>query len=166
MMRFTKSLLVVGAAMVLAVAAMGQGMGGPGGGPGRPGGPGRMGAGGPGGRMGDMNQEILSKLNLNASQKAKIKALDEKTMKSFQAMRKDFKPGQRPDPKAFEKMRTHMTKMRADYDASLKKILTAPQFKKYEALRKAKMDEMRKMFGGMRGGPGGPGMGGPGGPRR
>jgi len=158
MKKITTLLIAIGAVMALATASIAQGPG-PGGPPGGPGGPG--GGGRRGGGMMRMNEEVLSKMNLTASQKAKLKVLQ----KSFQADMKAFrdkmglKPGTRPSPDQRQAMMSGMMKMGKDFHDSLAKILKPDQMKAFD---KAIADARAKMFQG--GGGWGRGPGGPGGP--
>lgn len=127
--------IVIAFAAVLAVA---QGPGGrPGGGPG----------GGRGMRM-DPKQMVAGmtkELNLSAAQQKKV-------LDMFEARRADMEKarkagGARPSRDQFQKMR-------AEFDAKMKKILTKDQAAKWDKIQA----ERRKQFGGgRRGGPGGPG---------
>lgn len=135
MKRFLSSFIVLGAAMVLASTAFGQAAG--------PRGGGRWFGQGPGNRAEmrkrtlEIRNGILAQLGLNAGQKAKIKALDAKTDKSFKDL---IKPGEKPTPETRDKLRAIMKSQRDE----MEKILTPAQWKKYRELMKAKREEMRK----------------------
>lgn len=121
-----------------------------------PGGKGQVGGGVR--RMGQFQQKVLDQLNLNANQKSQIKALNDKRMAEMKARRDKMQAnGQQVDR---EKMRAEMKKNQDAYQASLKKILTAQQFAKYEQLMKAEMEKMRKQGGGQPGAGGKAGKGG------
>jgi len=121
------------------------------------GGPGGM-RGGPGGGMRMDPKARLEKmtkdLGLNPSQVSKVKVLMDKMMEAGKKLR--------AAPGDFKSKGPQMKKMRDDYDASLKKVLTPAQFAKFEKMRKDRMSRMGGP-GGMRGGPGSPK--GPGGPK-
>ena len=144
------SILAIGlAAAGLVVSASAQGPGGPGG------------RGGPGGfhrpKPGQMETDLLAKLDLNHAQKVKAKLLTDGLAKKEEAMFAQRSPG--GDRSA---MREKMKALRDDYNAHLSKILTKGQMDKYTKMR----DEMRaKMRASMGGGRGRGGPGGPGGPR-
>jgi hypothetical protein len=103
-----------------------------------------------------MENELLSKLDLNHAQKVKSKALVDDFAKKVEVMRASAPKG--GDRRAmFGKMKG----LRDDFDAHLSKILTKGQMDKYSKMRDDMRAKMRAQFGGGRGGPGGPG--GPGG---
>jgi Spy/CpxP family protein refolding chaperone len=89
------------------------------------------------GQMGKMQQEIMAKLNLTNDQKAKIKDLGEKRMAEMKKLRESGKQVDRAQMKA----------MRDKNEADLKAILTAEQYKKYEALMKEMREKMMKERG-------------------
>lgn len=163
MKKFVVALGILSATLGLSVAAFAQGAGPRGGaprGPGGPGGFGQRGPGGPGGpggmmeRRKKMQEEMFAKLGLNAAQKKKVKALDDKLM----AHMKDVFTKAGGDR---SKVREEMMNSRKAYDKDLKGVLTPAQWKKLEDMRK----EMRAKMGRGPGGPGGfRGPGGPGGP--
>jgi LTXXQ motif family protein len=170
---------IVGA---LSVSAFAQGAG-PAGQKGGKGTQGAAGKGGPGGgmrRMGDMDGEILAKLNLTDAQKGAIKKLKETMKTKMEALMKSAAP--KPGGKAGEKgkggpaaggpgggrmqmspeLRAKFGAIRDDYQAGLKKTLTPKQFTDYEKEVKAMRDKMRQQFGNRGPGAGGPAAGGKG----
>ncbi|HLO99006.1 MAG TPA: hypothetical protein VK171_10465, partial [Fimbriimonas sp.] len=162
---------IVGA---LSVSAFAQGAGPAGQKGGAKGGPAQ---GGPGGggmrRMGDMDGEILAKLNLTDAQKSAIKKLKESMKTKMEALMKSAAP--KGDGKADKnkggpaaggpgarrmqmspELRQKFTAIRDDYQAGLKKTLTPKQFGEYEKAVKEMREKMRQQFGNR-----GPGAGGP-----
>lgn len=140
----------IAGAMVTSVFAQGTGAGPKGGqggvNSGKPGQQGRPGGMRMGGRR--FQDEVFAKLNLNADQKAKIKALQDKFRKEMEAMRSKGTAGGPPSQADRDKM---MAKFKAHNDA-LMKILTPAQKTKFEQL----MKEMREKARSQRGGPGAP----------
>lgn len=154
MKKFTKLAIVTlfGMATIFAVAQNagprnGQGKPGAPGGQGKEGRPGGPGGGGRG--MMGPNSPMMKDLKLTAAQKTQIEALGKKMQEKMKAMR-DANKGGAGKP---EDMRAKMQAFRTDYEAGLKKILTADQWKMYQA----KMAEMRKNRPAGPGGPGAPG---------
>lgn len=146
MKKIVISSLVAGAVFALAACSFGQAAGPKGGvktspGQQKPGQNQRRGA--------RMDQQILAKLNLTAAQKKQVAAL----AKTMQAKQKALREKMQNSTDR-TKMRSEMMAMRKSYGDSLKKILTAAQWTKYEALRKEMMEKMRKEFGNRR--PGSP----------
>ena len=152
---------------VMSVSAFAQGAG-PGGAVGGAAGAkqGAHGAKGGGGmRRGNMDAEVLAKLNLTDGQKAKVKALKEATQKKMQELMKSMGgpgaggPGKAGGPGAgkpggnFAGMREKFKPIMDSYNAGLKGILTPPQFTAYEK----GMKEMREKMKAERAAGGGPG---------
>lgn len=86
------------------------------------------------GRMGKMQGELLAKLNLNEDQKKKVEAQNKKTAEQVKKLMAENKDGDR------SKMMEKFKSIRDENDKALKGILTADQWKKFEASR----EEMRK----------------------
>lgn len=170
--------VIVGA---MSVSAFAQGAG-PAGQKGGPGAGGQRGPGGGGGmrRMGDMDAEILAKLNLTAAQKASVKKLKDTMKTKVEALMKSAMPkggaaagggdknkgGAKGGPgggrmQMSPELRKKFTAIRDDYQAGLKKTLTPKQFADYEKEVKAMREKMRQQFGnrgpGAAGKPGGKG---------
>lgn len=171
---------IVGA---LSVSAFAQGAGPAGQKGAGKGGPGAAGQRGPGGggmrRMGDMDGEILAKLNLTDAQKSAIKKLKETMKTKVEALMKSAAPkapakggdktkggpaagGPGGRPSFSPEMRAKFTAIRDDYQAGLKKTLTPKQFTDYEKAVKAMREKMRQQFGNRGPGAGGPGAAGKG----
>lgn len=91
-------------------------------------------------KMQQKEQEHLAQmqkdLNLNASQVAEIKALHEKRKTEMKA---DFAKNKEAREAKMEEMKAK----RAQMDADMKKILTPEQYDKWQANRKAKMEQKR-----------------------
>jgi Spy/CpxP family protein refolding chaperone len=155
MKRIINIFIATGVMAALAVTSFAQGAGPKGGAQGGAQGKAGQGQKGPGGRrggFGNMDAEILAKLNLTEAQKKDIKTLKEATQKKMMEM---IKAGGGPggDRSA---MREKLKPVMDGYQTGLKKIMTPAQFSEYEKA----MKEMRKKF--QNRGPGGPGAGGPG----
>ena len=91
--------------------------------------------------------QMQKDLNLNASQVAQIKALHEKTKAEMKA---EFDKNKEARQAKMEEMKAK----RAQMDADMKKILTPDQYDKWQADRKAKMEQRRMAMKerGMKGG--------------
>ena len=170
MKNVVKMFVAVAVMGVLSVSAFAQGAGPGGPAAGQKGGKqgGKQGGGGGGGGMrrgGNLDAEVLAKLNLTEAQKGKVKALKEATQKKVQELFKSAgggKPGAGgpggpggPGGGMREKMKPIMD----GYQSGMKAILTPTQYKDYEKGVKEAREKMRAQFGG---GPGGPGAGGKG----
>lgn len=85
--------------------------------------------------------QMVKEFQLNDTQKAELKTLIENQQKARQANRKE---GVKP---SMEERKAQMEKMQNDFDAGVKKIMTADQYKKYQdkqAARKKQMEERMK----------------------
>ncbi|CAN5373629.1 hypothetical protein BH11ARM2_BH11ARM2_20070 [soil metagenome] len=91
--------------------------------------------------MAKVNTEIMKQLKLTPVQQKKVDALQKASMDKMKAAFQASK-GDR------SAMRDKMMAMRKDHDKALMAILTPAQAKKYQALRKAAMEKMRKEWGG------------------
>lgn len=80
--------------------------------------------------------QMQKDLNLNASQVTQIKALHEKRKAEMKA---DFAKNKEARQAKMEEMKAKRTQM----DADMKKILTPEQYDKWQADRKAKMEQKR-----------------------
>ncbi|AZB08900.1 hypothetical protein EG344_08720 [Chryseobacterium sp. G0162] len=91
-------------------------------------------------KMQQKEQEHLAQmqkdLNLNASQVTQVKALHEKRKAEMKA---DFAKNKEARQAKMEEMKAKRTQM----DADMKKILTPEQYDKWQADRKAKMEQKR-----------------------
>lgn len=91
-------------------------------------------------KMQQKEQENLAQmqkdLNLNASQVTQVKALHEKRKAEMKA---DFAKNKEARQAKMEEMKAKRTQM----DADMKKILTPEQYDKWQADRKAKMEQKR-----------------------
>ncbi len=97
--------------------------------------------------------EVQDQLKLSADQRQKIAAAQQQM---GEAMRTLFQPGangQRPSREQFAELRTKMDQMRAQNDAKILAILTAPQKQQFEAMKGAPFTfpERRGGFGGREG---------------
>ncbi len=87
-------------------------------------------------------EQMVKDYQLDDKQKGEVKALLEKQQKERQANRP--KEGEKPN---MEDRKAQFEKAQKDFDAELKKIMTADQYKKYEekqAERKKQMEERMK----------------------
>ncbi|MCC6125316.1 MAG: hypothetical protein IT426_10165 [Pirellulales bacterium] len=103
------------------------------------------------------NPEVVKELGLTEEQQAKIKSINEESMKAMQEM---FQGGFRNlSDEERTAAREKMDKSRKDIETKLTDVLTAEQKEKLEKMKGEKFDTST-----LRGGPGGPG--GPGGNRQ
>lgn len=152
MKKVLSGLVAVTAVMALATSAVAQSAGPKNGGQGgkqggQQGQQGRQGQGGQQFRMrGQMQEEILKKLNLSAAQKQKWDATTKSMRDEMTKMREAAqKSGKQPDRAQFTaKMKTWNDKLMA--------ILTPKQKADYEKLMKEAVEKMRKERGGQGGG--------------
>ncbi|MDR3690745.1 MAG: hypothetical protein P4L46_15315 [Fimbriimonas sp.] len=101
-------------------------------------------------------EKMTKDLGLNASQSKKVGDLQTKMMDSMKKLRSA--------PGDFKSKFPQMKKIRDEFGAGMKKILTPAQFAKFDKMEKERMSRMRGMGGPGGRGPGGPGGRGPGGP--
>jgi len=89
-------------------------------------------------------QKLTTDLNLNADQQKKVSELlsDRSTkMAMLKKSRKD--PGVAPTDAEKTAMKKQMKEDHKAYDAKMKSILTADQYKKWEAIQKEHKDKMK-----------------------
>ncbi|MBS1716275.1 MAG: Spy/CpxP family protein refolding chaperone [Armatimonadetes bacterium] len=149
------SLLAVSTASLLAQAP------GP-----KAGAPGQGGAGGHGekmNRMGQMEKEILSKLNLTADQKKQIAALQKQLKPKREALMAQMKDA-KGDRTKMQALRPQFQALRKEHEEGLMKILTPAQQKQFKDAIAQWMKDHPRPGGGAGGGGGRPGPGGAGGP--
>jgi Spy/CpxP family protein refolding chaperone len=118
----------------------------------------RGGQGGGGQRFMD---QMVKDLGLTAAQKTKFEAIMKERRDKMRAMFQGQGQG-RPSEAEMKAMRAKMQKIQPEFDKKMQKVLTAAQWKKYQALQKKRQFEMEKRMkagGGMRP-PGAPGGGG------
>lgn len=105
------------------------------------------------------DEEVATKLNLSADQKARITAvIDENSQKMRDEMRAAFGP-QRGERGDLQEMREKMEAMRKAGDEQVLAVLTVEQKTAFEAMKGEKFDLPQRGFGGP-GGFRGPGFGG------
>ena len=86
-------------------------------------------------------EQIKEAVNLNEKQEKQVFELNLETGKKMREMREETQGG------GFEAMREKMGEVRAEQDKKMKEILTADQWKKYEAYRaerRAGMNQRRR----------------------
>lgn len=106
-------------------------------------------------RMAKIEENIFKQLSLTNEQKPRIEAAQKKRNDEMRAVMTGG--GDRTQ------MRPKMRGITENYNKELQKILTPAQWKKYQELRKAEMEKIRKEMGNRR--PGGAPGGAPGGGR-
>jgi Spy/CpxP family protein refolding chaperone len=95
-------------------------------------------------RRGNHVAQLKTALSLTDDQASKISALDKQMADKFRAQRKDSSASK-------EEVTAQRQAMRTEYEAEMKKILTADQFTKWKQIQADRANE-RKASGGMRGG--------------
>ena len=96
-------------------------------------------------RMKERIENYVKELKLNEKKAAGFKKIFEESQAQ---MRKEMQEARDSGNNGREAMREKMTKLNAERDAKIKKILSAAEYKKYEELMKAEQERRRQGGGG------------------